>query len=203
MRALTMRNVGAAGRGADVVVGTEEWTQRAASSCTCYKYLQWRCLHVKPASLSCCIPTVCLPTCRPHVAVRAPAVLHLGLHNSLSEVDASCGGSCTVTLFAPYWFNNRTGGLEAVGALVGVGGGGQPAWYSSLEHAPGGLAHHLDPTSLLPTNRFTGVDLFYQDRLSAPAQPLLLGHPLPWDYGEMFTPGGCCCFGHAVSFVCD
>lgn len=35
------------------------------------------------------------------------------------------------------------------------------------------------------------MDLFYQDRLSAPGQPLLLGHALPWDYGEVFTPGGC------------
>lgn len=45
--------------------------------------------------------------------MRAPAVLHLGLHNSLSEADASCGGSCTITLFAPYWFNNRTGEAAA------------------------------------------------------------------------------------------
>lgn len=33
------------------------------------------------------------------------------------------------------------------------------------------------------------MDLFYRDHLSAPGQPLLLGAPLPWDYGEVFTPG--------------
>lgn len=41
--------------------------------------------------------------------MRAPPVLHLGLHNSLADSDAPTGGSCQVTLFAPYWLNNRTG----------------------------------------------------------------------------------------------
>ena len=33
------------------------------------------------------------------------------------------------------------------------------------------------------------MDLFYQDRLSAPGQPFLFGAALPWDFGEVFTPG--------------
>ena len=54
-------------------------------------------------------------------------------------------------------------------------------------------AHAISQANLhgpaLPAWPCSGVDLFYQDRLSAPGQPLLLGHPLPWDYGEVFTPG--------------
>jgi hypothetical protein len=34
-----------------------------------------------------------------------------------------------------------------------------------------------------------GVDLFYQDRMSAPGHPFLFGAALPWDFGEVFTPG--------------
>ena len=66
-------------------------------------------------ALSSCRPSPLpsLPTTLYPCTVRAPAVLHLGLHNSLSEADASCGGSCTITLFAPYWFNNRTGEAAA------------------------------------------------------------------------------------------
>ena len=33
------------------------------------------------------------------------------------------------------------------------------------------------------------MDLLYQDRLSAPGQPFLFGAALPWDFGEVFTPG--------------
>ena len=50
-----------------------------------------------------------------------------------------------------------------------------------------------------------GVDLFYQDRLSAPGHPFLFGAALPWDYGEVFTPGAsylhcslCCVHGAAM-----
>lgn len=35
-----------------------------------------------------------------------------------------------------------------------------------------------------------GVDLFYKDKASAPGQPLLFGAALPWDFSEVFTPGG-------------
>ena len=35
-----------------------------------------------------------------------------------------------------------------------------------------------------------GVDLFYKDKESAPGQPLLFGAALPWDFGEVYTPGG-------------
>jgi len=38
-------------------------------------------------------------------------------------------------------------------------------------------------------NNRTGVDLFYQDKASAPHHPILLGHSVPWDFGEVFTPG--------------
>lgn len=75
--------------------------------------------------------------------MRSPPLLHLGLHNTLTDGNAGALGSCRVTLYAPYWLNNRT-----------------------------------------------GVDLFYQDRTSAPGQPFLFGAALPWDYGEVFTPGG-------------
>ena len=80
------------------------------------------------------------PTLTP--AVRSPPVMWLGVHNSRIDVEGASG--CTrITLYAPYWLNNRT-----------------------------------------------GVDLFYQDRASAPGNPLLFGAALPWDYGEVFTPGG-------------
>jgi hypothetical protein len=60
----------------------------------------------------------------------------------MAAAEAAQAGVCRVTLFVPFWLNNRT-----------------------------------------------GVDLFYRDRHSAPPQPLLLGASLPWDYGEVFTPG--------------
>ena len=42
--------------------------------------------------------------------MRTPPLLHLGLHNTLSDPDSAASGSCHVTLYAPYWLNNRTGG---------------------------------------------------------------------------------------------
>lgn len=68
--------------------------------------------------------------------------MFLGVHNSLTDTETPAGGSCRITLYSPYWLNNRT-----------------------------------------------GVDLFYKDHTSAPGNPLLLGAPLPWDFGEVFTPG--------------
>lgn len=55
------------------------------------------------------------------------------------------------------------------------------SWCPQLASLPNQPASH--PPS-------PGVDLFYQDRLSAPGQALLLGQPLPWDFGEVYTPGG-------------
>lgn len=75
-------------------------------------------------------------------AVRTPPLMFLGVHNSLTDTETPAGGSCRVTLYSPYWLNNRT-----------------------------------------------GVDLFYKDHTSAPGNPVLLGAPLPWDFGEVFTPG--------------
>eukprot|EP00887_Chlorella_sp_A99_P007742 scaffold20.g7742.t1 len=73
--------------------------------------------------------------------VRSPPVMFLGVHSSRQGPEGHSG--CTrITLYAPYWLNNRT-----------------------------------------------GVDLFYKDRASAPGQPFLFGAALPWDYGEVFTPG--------------
>ena len=36
------------------------------------------------------------------------------------------------------------------------------------------------------------MDLFYKDKASAPNQALLFGAALPWDFGEVFTPGMYC-----------
>lgn len=44
-------------------------------------------------------------------------MLHVGLHNTLSDGDAPTGGSCKVTFFSPYWLNNRTGALAGLCAL--------------------------------------------------------------------------------------
>ncbi|KAL6785838.1 hypothetical protein ACKKBG_A00370 [Auxenochlorella protothecoides x Auxenochlorella symbiontica] len=77
--------------------------------------------------------------------MRAPALLLLGVHNSLVDAEAAglpASGPCAMTLHVPYWLNNRT-----------------------------------------------GVDLFTRDRASAPAQRWLLGAALPWDHGEVFSPG--------------
>lgn len=123
--------------------------------------------------------------------MRTPPLLHLGLHNSLSERGAGgvAAASARITLFSPYWLNNRTG--EAA------------SWTLCSAAASAGVP----PPQLLswvpPANRWSccgcaaprctppaGVDLFYQDRLSAPGQPFLFGAALPWDYGEVFTPGG-------------
>ena len=50
----------------------------------------------------------CLPP--PGPAVRSPPVLYLGLFNSLEEKAAeSQSGALRITLYAPYWLNNRTG----------------------------------------------------------------------------------------------
>ncbi len=59
----------------------------------------------KQPSPSPCLPLVLGP------AVRTPPLLHLGLHNSLSERGAggAAAGSARITLFSPYWLNNRTG----------------------------------------------------------------------------------------------
>lgn len=59
---------------------------------------------------------------------RAPLVLYLGVYNSLEEKQAeSVSGVCRVTLFAPYWINNRTGGwLGWAVRLAGVGRGRLP-----------------------------------------------------------------------------
>jgi len=69
-------------------------------------------------------------------------VLQVGVYNSLTDQEMHSAGVCRITLYVPYWLNNRT-----------------------------------------------GIDLFYRDKTSAPTQPLMLGHPFPWDYGEVFTPG--------------
>lgn len=39
---------------------------------------------------------------------RAPPLLLLGVHNSLADAGVA-GGVCRLTLYAPYWLNNRTG----------------------------------------------------------------------------------------------
>ena len=41
--------------------------------------------------------------------MRTPPLLHLGMHNSLNDGEAGSSGSCRVTLYSPYWLNNRTG----------------------------------------------------------------------------------------------
>jgi hypothetical protein len=70
-----------------------------------------------PCNAACAISqshTASLP-CAP--AVRTPPLLHLGMHNSLNDDDCTASGSSRVTLFAPYWLNNRTGG--AAGGICG------------------------------------------------------------------------------------
>ncbi len=63
---------------------------------------------------------------------------------------------------------------------------------------------HIDPPNQLVTQKrlaellwlagwlAAGVDLFYKDKASAPNQALLFGAALPWDFGEVFTPGTAC-----------
>lgn len=55
--------------------------------------------------------------------MRSPPVLYLGVYNSLEEKRPESGsGSVRITLFAPYWLNNRTGeGGAQQGSAVSSG----------------------------------------------------------------------------------
>lgn len=127
-------------------------------------------------------------------------MLNLGLHNSLSERGAvgAAAGSARLTLFSPYWLNNRTGEVVA-GCSLPASPTAAARPHTSSPHAPPAnraACRRADaprpaatpPCTALPPP--AGVDLFYQDHLSAPGQPFLFGAALPWDYGEVFTPGG-------------
>ena len=112
--------------------------------------------------------------------MRAPPLLHIGLHNSRSEAAAGTQqyGSVRITLFSPYWLNNRTGGCccrpPALPCTGRVG---------AVSRAPASWLKRGRPPAL------AGVDLMYRDQASVPRSPFLLGFALPWDHGEVFTPG--------------
>lgn len=62
--------------------------------------------------------------------MRSPPVLYLGVHSSLGEKAAgeSLSGVTRITLYAPYWLNNRTGGWRMGG---GRDGGREPPFASA------------------------------------------------------------------------
>ena len=41
--------------------------------------------------------------------MRAPPVLHVGVYNTLVDQKLEHAGVCRITLYSPYWLNNRTG----------------------------------------------------------------------------------------------
>lgn len=41
--------------------------------------------------------------------VRAPPILHVGVHNTLADQKLEQAGVCRITLYSPFWLNNRTG----------------------------------------------------------------------------------------------
>lgn len=43
------------------------------------------------------------------IAVRAPPILRLGVHNSFIDKELPQAGVCRITLYVPYWLSNRTG----------------------------------------------------------------------------------------------
>jgi len=41
--------------------------------------------------------------------IRAPPILHVGVYNSLADQKLEQAGVCRITLYSPFWLNNRTG----------------------------------------------------------------------------------------------